>query len=250
MIIHIVQPGDTVASIAEEYGIPAERFVQDNGLNITRVLVEGEALVVAYPAQTYIVQEGDTLLQIAEKNGITLQQLLRNNPYLSDRNYIYPGEELIISYGNKNGKITADGYANYFIDTATLRRTLPFLTYLSVFGNRTTYGGEILPVNDTKIITAAREFRVVPIMMLSTMTEQGRGDSDISYQVVNDENVTDNYINNMLRLLRRKGYYGVNITFQFINTSNSQAYEKFIRKIYERLKQEGFWYLLRYQRIS
>jgi spore germination protein len=240
MVIHVVNAGETTTSIAQLYGVSAARLIQDNGIDVSGDLVPGEAIVILNPVQTYIVKEGDTLSEIANENGITMNQLLRNNPYLADRGYIYPGEELVISYGNKTSKIEVNGYANSFIEENVLQRTLPFLTYLSVFGNRNSYGGEVITVEDTETITFAKDYNVIPIMMLSTMSSQGRGSLEISYSIVNDEKVLENNIGNIIEILQRKGYYGVNITFQFINSENSRSYERFINRIVERLKQEGF----------
>lgn len=240
MDIHVVEQGETIDSIAEHYGVTPTRLMRDNGISITRELVQGEALVILYPEQTYIVKDGDSLTLIAQKYNTSVKQLVRNNPFLEEREYIYPGEELIISYGNKIGKITTNGYANSFINGDTLQGTLPYLTYLSVFGNRNFAGGEIITVQDSDIVATSRDNGVIPIMMLSTMSEQGRGSLEISYSIVTDEEVLENNINNILENLRRKGYFGVNITFQFINAENSKSYEKYIRKITDRLKQEGY----------
>ena len=103
MIIHVVQAGETINSIADQYGITSARLIQDNGLIPQDGLVPGQTIVIVYPKQVYIVKEGDTLAGIAAENGISLIQLLQNNPFLSNRQYIYPGEELVIRYNDKKG---------------------------------------------------------------------------------------------------------------------------------------------------
>lgn len=51
------------------------------------------------------------------KQEIAVLQLLRNSPYLSDREFIYPGETLVISYAdNIIMKLSINGYAYPFID--------------------------------------------------------------------------------------------------------------------------------------
>ena len=97
MTIHVVQKGDTINSIADQYGVSVDRLILENGINDPDILVVGEALVILYPEITYTIREGDTLDGIADRYGITIFQLLRNNPYLSDREYIYPGEIIVIS---------------------------------------------------------------------------------------------------------------------------------------------------------
>lgn len=240
MKIHVVSPGDTVSSIADQYGVSTERLITDNGLEAMGKLVPGQALVIAFPKQTYTVQEGDTVISIANANGITLLQLLRNNPYLSDRKYIYPGETLVISYDNNKGKITTNGYVNSFADLSTLRKTLPFLTYLSVFGYRTTDEAEIIGVDDAQIIQLAKDYKVAPIMLLSTITTQGIGSPEVSYKLLYDQKLVDKHIGNILSILQKKGYLGVNLTFQFITEKNRQVYEDYTKKLTDRLKQKGY----------
>lgn len=79
MNIHVVQPRETLSSIAEMYGVSVEKLLQDNELNNPSHLVSGQTIVIVYPEQIHIVQEGDTLQSIAEQYGISILQLLRNN---------------------------------------------------------------------------------------------------------------------------------------------------------------------------
>lgn len=134
MIIHVVKQGETISSIAELYGKSAERLALENGLIETERLAVGETLVILYPEIEYTVEEGDTLGNIARKYNVSIMELLRNNPYLSDRQYIYPGEVIVIKYmAERTRKITTNGFAYPFVNIDTLRKTLPFLTYLTVF---------------------------------------------------------------------------------------------------------------------
>ncbi|MDU6264438.1 MAG: LysM peptidoglycan-binding domain-containing protein [Anaerocolumna aminovalerica] len=100
MQIHIVQPGETAESIANLYGLPVERLIIENAIIYPNNLVVGDTIVILYPEITYTVQEGDTLAGIAEAYGVTVMDLLRNNPYLSDREYLTPGETIIIQYAD------------------------------------------------------------------------------------------------------------------------------------------------------
>jgi len=241
MTIHIVQPGDTISTIAEKYKISVVRLLQDNGLTESTNLVHGQALVIAYPRQTYIVKTGDTLSGIADANGITMLQILRNNPYLNERKYIYPGETLVISYNNTMGKLTTNGYANSFINMDILKKTLPFLTYLTIFGYRIIENGEIEDLNDdNEIIRMAKEYRVLPIMMLSTLNLQGIGSVDTSYNLVYNPKNINIFIENTLKMLKSKGYGGINLTFQYINEDSRPYYENIAKLLTSRLHQEGY----------
>ncbi len=240
MIIYIVQPGDTIYTIAEFYNVPVERLIQDNGLENFENLVVGQTIVIVYPEQTYTVREGDTLAGIADNLGVTFIQLLRNNPYLSEREFLYPGETIVIRYNNNNGEIATNGYAYPFIDRDILRKTLPFLTYLTVFNYRATVEGDLIDIDDAEIIQFARNYGVAPIMLLSTLTNLGTDSIDVAFSILNNQDIQDRIINNVLIILKEKGYYGLNIYIQYINADNINLVENYITKLTTRLNNEGY----------
>lgn len=244
MIIHVVQEDETLDSIAGLYGVSVNRILLENELIPTDSLVPGQIIVITFPEQTYVVQEGDTLLDIADSYGISLMQIFRNNPYLSDREYIYPGETIVISYNSKARRITTNGYANVFIRDEILKKTLPFLTYLSIFGYRLMEGGEIVDIDDTKLIHTAKNYGVAPLMILSTLSAIGQENIEAEYNLLNNEDIMDRVIDNLLIILKDKGYYGVNITYQLLNNATLSAYENFNTRAYNRLKDEGFAFFI------
>jgi len=67
MIIHVVQPGETIYTIANNYNVSITRLIVENGLTNPEHLVVGQTIVIAYPEEVYIVQEGDTLESIARQ---------------------------------------------------------------------------------------------------------------------------------------------------------------------------------------
>ena len=64
MDIHVVQPGDTMYQLAQQYGVPMERLLQDNQLPNPSHLVVGQTIVVQYPELTHTVLPGDSLYSI------------------------------------------------------------------------------------------------------------------------------------------------------------------------------------------
>ena len=90
--IHVVKPGDSLYSIAQEYGIPMSRIIEDNEINPAAYLVIGQTLVIQIPSLLHTVQPGQTLSQIANMYGLSLRQLYRNNPSLEGCSLIYPGQ--------------------------------------------------------------------------------------------------------------------------------------------------------------
>jgi spore germination protein YaaH len=240
MSIHVVQPGDTIESIANYYGISKTRLIMDNGLNQPNELVIGQCIVIAYPENTYMVKEGDTLLDIANSHNVPIIQLLMNNPFLSDREYIYPGETLVIKY-NRKGKIITHGNTAPYISREVLEKTLPYLTYLSVLNYTATAEGDFITYyDDTEIIQLAKEYGTIPLMLVTTLTIQGEANIGITFDILLNKDFQNRLIENILNILETKGYSGVNISFQDISTSNLQLYEEYFNNVASRLAEEGY----------
>jgi Predicted glycosyl hydrolase len=240
MEIYVVKPGDTIQSIADNYKVTVEMLVQDNGLNPLAKLVVGQALVIAYPDITYIVKEGDTLSKIADSYGVTVMKLLMNNPYLSDRDYIYPGDIIIIKYNTK-GNITTHGNTVPYISQSVLKKTLPYLTYLSILNFTATKEGEIITYyDDSEVIRMAKNYGVIPLMLVTTLTIQGDANVGIAYDILLNEDFQNKQIDNISKLLKEKGYYGINLSFEYINPTTIQLYEKYLSNIVKRLGEDGY----------
>ncbi len=240
MVIHVVQQGDTIQSIADYYGISVIRLIQDNALENLQRLVIGQSIVIAIPEVTYTVQEGDSLEDIADSFHITVMQLLMNNPSLSGREFIYPGEILVISY-SKKGSIAVHGNASPNINIEILSKTLPYLTYLSILNYTATRAGEVITyLDDTQIIEAAKTYGVMPLLLITTLTIQGEANIGIEFDLLLDETFQNNFIENLLRILNVKGYQGVNLSFQYINIANIYLYNAFFTKFTDLLNAQGY----------
>ncbi|SHJ57545.1 spore germination protein [Anaerocolumna jejuensis DSM 15929] len=244
MDIYIVQQGDTIYYIADKYGISVEKLTQDNGLIFPYNLVIGQAIVIAIPKQSHTVQQGDTLQSIADTYNIPLMQLLRNNPFLSDRQYLYQGEELVISY-NTIGGITMNGYAYPHIMQDTLLKTLPNLTYISILNYQIAENGEIISFqDDSEVIIKSKEYGVIPLMLITPLLPQGVPDYQTSIRTLLNEEYQDKLIDKFIEIIHVKGYYGVNIIFNFLNVDTQSLFLNFTKKVSNRAKQEGLLFFL------
>ncbi|EMF0537977.1 LysM peptidoglycan-binding domain-containing protein, partial [Enterococcus hirae] len=95
---HIVQYGETLTSIATQYGTTYQALASLNGLSNPNMVYAGQVLKVSGAVSTtrkYIVRSGDKLWSIASKLGTTHQTLAQGNG-LSNPNLIYPGQ--VLSY--------------------------------------------------------------------------------------------------------------------------------------------------------
>ena len=240
MEIYVVQQGDDINSIAEKYGITVEKLIQDNGLVYPYNLVIGQTLVIALPKQTHTVQQGDTLQSIADSYNITIMQLIRNNPNLADSQNIYPGESLVISY-NTSRSITTNGFAFPFIRQETLIRTLPNLTYLSLLNYTIAENGEIITYyDDTEMVRITKEYGVIPLLLLTIFTPQGEANIELAYNILLNEEYQDILIDEFIDIMKRQGYLGANLIFNFLNENNQTLHQNLVQKVVNRLQPEGF----------
>ncbi len=243
MIIHVVQPGETMESIAALYRLSKDRLILENGILNPNDLVVGQTIVIVYPLLNHTVQEGDTLGGIAEMYQVPLMQLLRNNPYLSDRRYIYPGEIITISYdADKIGTMSIGGYVYSYVNRDVLRKTLPFLTFLTVFDYRFDAMGNLNNPDDQEIVNLAKEYGVFPMMLISTLSERGVRDNSAASALLNNPDIQDRMIDNIIANIKAKGYMGLNQYCQLIDPATEEQAENYIRKISTRLRSEGLRY--------
>lgn len=241
MKIHVVKPGENVYSIARQYNVPPERIITDNALETPEKLVVGQTLLILTPKQVHTVVARDTIDSIAAQYGVTKNQILRNNPNLTAPYVLYPGQTIVISYDEpKLGTLAVNGYAYPFIDRNVLLKTLPYLTYLTLFTYGMTPEGDLIPIDDQEIINLAREYGVAPLMLISSLGPDGKFSNELASTILNDKEVQDKLIDNILKNLKEKNYYGLDIDFEYVLPKDKEAYVQFIKNVEERLSAEGY----------
>ena len=244
MVIHVVQPGDSLYRIAQMHGVPLQFLIQQNELHEPYRLTPGQTIVVPQPTQTYTVKRGDTLGDIAARNGTTVLALWQNNPQLGGTDRIYPGQSLVLSYGPKLGTFAVNGYAYPNIDLRVLRKTLPYLTYLSVFSYGFDRMGRILPQNVDLLTRMARQYGVRPLLVLTTLGEDGQFSGERAHQLFQDQAARGALIENLAQTIASQGFAGVDIDFEYIPPEDAAAYAAFVRDVRARLEPPGYTVLV------
>lgn len=241
MNIHVVKAGDTLTSIAAQYGVSQELIIQQNELPNPERLLIGQSIGIRIPDVTHAVVEGNTLFSIAQQYDVNPNQILQNNPRIAVQESLIPGEVLVITYKGEQvlDTVVFNGYAYPFIDRAVLRRTLPYLTYLSIFTYGFTASGELITIDDTELIALAQEFGTVPIMVLAPMNDKQTFDSQIAHQMFINPAGQTALINNIASTCKAKGYGGVDIDFEFVLPEDKAAFLNFITALNTRLDAEG-----------
>ncbi len=242
MEIHVVQPGETLASIADQYGVTQDRIITDNELPNPENLVVGQSIAILYTEVTHTVVQGDTLYGIAEQYGVTPTQILQNNPWISEAEGLVPGQLVVIRFQKEEnlGDIIINGYAYTFIDRTVLRKTLPFLTYLSIFNYGFTPDGELIPADDEEMIQIAEDFNVAPLMVLAPMDASGAFSNALAHAIFINTQGQNQLIQNVLTTLQEKNYRGVDIDFEYVLPEDRELFITFITNMKNALEPEGY----------
>ncbi len=240
MEIHVVRPGETLYGIAGAYGVDPELLRLANGVPAGGALAVGQTLVVQQVQTFHIVQPGQTLSAVARLYGTGLRALYRNNYWLLGNPAIQPGQKLVIAYqGERLGGAFTNGYAYPFISRTDLSATLPYMTYMTPF----TYGidsqGGLLPLNDGQLLAEAERLGTAPLMHLSTLTEDDTFSSQRAVEVLTDAGRQQALMEQILAVIREKGYRGLDVDFEYIPAAQREAYAAFIRSLRERLAPMG-----------
>lgn len=241
MTIHVVKSGDTINTIATQYGVSADRIIVDNQLPNAQNLVIGQSLGIRFPDVVHTVVAGDTLNSVALQYGVTVNQIRQNNPRETASGTLTPGNVLVITFAQEDilGSVRLNGYAYPYIDRTVLRETLPFLTYLSLFTYGFTPAGELVPLNDEELIAIAKDFGVGPVMMLAPMTPAGGFDTQVAHNMFVNNEGQNTLINNIIANMQAKGYVGLDIDFEFILPADKDLFLSFIQNVQSRLKPLG-----------
>lgn len=240
MVIHVVKPGESLYTIARFYGASPNRIASENELADPSKLVVGQTLVITEGTSKHRVQPGQSIYSIASMYNVSVRAILAVNPNITNPAQISVGQIINIPIRTeKLGTIEVNGYAFPNIDMAVLKKTLPYLTYLSIFSYEVNPDGSLKPINDQPLIDAARAARVAPLMVISNLAEGGFN-SDLAKTILTNPAIQDTLLNNVVETLRSKNYHGLDIDFEYIYPENREDYNNFLRKVVSRLRPLGY----------
>jgi spore germination protein len=121
-------------------------------------------------------------------------------------------------------------------DINVLKKTFPYLTYLSIFSYNAKADGSLIPINDEPYIRAARAAGVAPVMVV---TNQGFN-SDVASAILYSASAQNTLINSIVQILKAKNYYGLNIDFEYVYPSDTAVFNNFLKKISDTLSSLGY----------
>ncbi len=176
----------------------------------------------------HTVLAGETLSDIARLYGTEPAQLISSNGIQNPDNLVV-GQTIIIEQNTPKLRTFATlGYAYPFIARTVLRAILPELTYLSIFTYRITEDGTLEYPNDEALIEEARRARTVPVMVVTAMDRMGNFSGVTAASVMSDAVLAERAAEAIAEAVRRRGYGGVDLDFEFIPAYAAQSYADFV----------------------
>lgn len=241
MQIHTVRAGETVVSIAKAYGSLPSLIENYNGLSDPDRLAVGQSLIIPDPEVTAVAQKGDTLYSLAQRFKVSVLQLLRLNPQVAGGSLIREGETIIISLKNQGYRpVELLGYAYANADGLLLRSILPYATYLSPFTHGISAEGGIVPPMDDTLLLLARQYNAVPILHLSTLTEQGRFSTERGQELLRSEEKQKALCEAVVARMEACGYRGLDVDFEYLGAGNAEAYALFLSRLRDAVNARGW----------
>ena len=242
MKIITVKSGDTVAEIAAKSGLSEQKIIADNGLDKAGTLVVGQSLILLSPQNEYEVTDAnETITGVSLETGITSRTLFRNNIFLSGNGNLSQGDILVTEYKSipTLSKIIG-GYAYDSIPQKLLETVIPYMTYLMPFTYGFTPEGNLLQPDDLRLIETAVYYGTMPLMHLSTLTEQGNFSNELAHILLTTPTAIKKLYQNVLDTVISKGYYGVDIDFEFLFAEDRERYVEFIKGMTDIMNSNGY----------
>lgn len=241
MQIYIVKSGDSLYSIAKMFKTSLHILMEINGLERPNDLVLGQAILILEPEIIHKIQPNETLEYISQKYNTSINKLYRNNPSLSARPFLIPGDDLVISYTNSpTSSILVNGFVYPSISRELLTTTLPYLTYISPFTYSFSADGDLKPLRDDFILRRSMEYNVLPLMTLSPIDDDGKFVSELTEKLLNNNNAQEKLISQILTTIQNKKYSGIILNFEQIPIQSRNLYISLIQNMQKLLNENGY----------
>ncbi|MGH4051996.1 MAG: glycosyl hydrolase family 18 protein [Clostridium sp.] len=241
MIIHVVKRGENLYGISRLYGVSYNKITSDNELDDPSQLVVGQTLVILQGTRKHKVLPGQSLYSISKAYGVNIANLYDANPILNTSIILYPGQIINIPPSTqKLGSIEVNAYALPGTSMDVLAKTLPNLTYLSIFSYQVQPNGSLKGINDVPLVQAARNAKVAPMMVITNLKEGGGFDSALANTILTNQTVQNTLLDNIINTLKTKNYYGLDIDMEYIYPEDRENYNTFLRKVVTKLKVLGY----------
>ena len=219
MKIHTVKRGESLADIAEAYGVPRKLLAALNGIKERTALTVGEELVVTLPTRTYTAKSGDTVDRVALRFGIRKCELLSQNPHISGGR-LTVGDELILRLSDPPTSAAASGGVLYRgTSEEQLLRALPYLTYVSV-SSAVVGDGKIGRIYDPKgALKIINDAGKIPLMRI---TDNGTGEKYM------DKGRREAFTDELVDYAKKGGFKGITLAVGSASRGSDSCFAEFL----------------------
>lgn len=193
----------------------------------------------------YVVKNGDTLEKISNETKIPVQKIISDNQLTySDR--LVPGQALLLLREGETGGIgegrIIGGYAYPFVEPPVLEEALTALSEMLMFSYGFTFEGNLVaPMQDDQwLIDQTKNAGARPWMVLTPLSSEGAFNNQLIKVLMENRELQDRLIDQMLTVMRERGYEGVDIDFEYILPENREQYARFAGKTREKMNEYGY----------
>ena len=224
MQVHRVRRGESIFGIAREYAVSPAGIIQTNGLENPDALAVGEELLILRPSRTYTASAGDTVGIVARRFGIKRDDIFASNPQLLCDDRLYEGQILALGYSDSRlGMAASNGCLYRDCSEESLRRAMPYLTYLTVAA-AIAESGRISQIFDARwALKRAKECGKVVI--LRVYCKDG-------YGMRGDEAERERFIDLLVNAATDGGYDGITLS---VPEASEQEHEEFMMALRKRM---------------
>lgn len=245
MQIHVVQPGQTLYSIAQIYSTSVAAIVEANDIANPGQIVVGQAIVIPIEGQYYFVQPGDSLWSISRKFGMTVSELAAVNG-LTTHQILPIGLRLYIPERPKRSA-EFNAYLEPLGSTVSqnletsARQAAPYLTYLTLFSFQAKRDGSLQEPPIGNLQQIANEQNVTFTMAITNL-ENNQFSAELGHVLLTNETVQNNFLNQIVLTAKKYGFRDIHFDFEYLRPEDRKAYNQFLRKARERIKRQG-WFI-------
>lgn len=190
----------------------------------------------------YVVRAGESVDSIAAKSGLGelgVSEII----YINQLEYPYKlavGQALWLPDSAENagrplfGRAAfTNGYAYPFIEEGILEESLLYLSALSIFSYGFSENGDLVspPLDDERLIMAARAAQTRPILTLTPFGADGMFNNYLISRLVNSESAKKNMFAQLGETMQYKGYLGIDVDFEYILAEDKDAFTRFVQEL-------------------
>ena len=194
--------------------------------------------------QIHVVKEGESLWDLSRQFGMTMEQIVNVNQ-LETPEKLVVGQALIIPTVTPiSAKPVIDVNA-YTINTGEtgaeeIHDVGEDLTFWMPFAYRMTATGGLEAIDDSAMIQAAIEERIVPVLCITNFSATEAG-STLAHTILSNTDIQERLLTTIIALMKEKGYRGINIDFENVLPADRVLYNQFLQLTVDRLHPEGFF---------